>query len=96
MNDRIYYSKEAADYAQKQRLVLVSIAALVGVSIGTLIALLLAPQSGEETRRTVEDGMGKFVEQGREVANHVSHDAQKTASKVRDNVNENIDKIRAT
>ncbi|MEQ8671642.1 MAG: YtxH domain-containing protein [Aggregatilineales bacterium] len=95
MNDRIYYSKEAADYAQKQRMVMISLAALVGVGIGTLIAMLLAPQSGEETRKSMEDNMNHYIDQGRETANQVAKDAQKTAGKVRENLNDNIDKIRA-
>ena len=94
MNDRIYYSKDSADYARKQRMVMVSLAALVGVGIGTLIAMLLAPQSGEETRKSMEGGMNHFADQGREVANQVAKDAQKTVSKVRENLNENIEKIR--
>jgi len=44
---------------------------LAGIGIGALVALLFAPQSGEETRRQiadkVEDGKDFVTAQGREI-----------------------------
>ena len=52
---------------------------IVGALIGAVIALLYAPQSGEETRRVVREKAG------------VAKDAvMKAAAKARDTVNEKI------
>jgi len=42
------------------------LAFLVGAAVGSIAALLLAPEKGEVTRRRLREGGGKVVDKGRE------------------------------
>lgn len=57
--NRTYYSREAAEQANRQKLLL----ALMALGVGAAVALMLAPNSGQEVRenlaRTLEDGVSK-------------------------------------
>lgn len=50
MSQRTYYSQEAKQQAQVQTAIIVAICLGLGVTIGTIVAMLFAPQSGAETR----------------------------------------------
>ncbi len=66
MNERIYYSKEAELQAQRHQIAIVTVFMLLGLTIGTVIALLFAPQSGEKTRHLIGDAVEEGLESGRE------------------------------
>jgi gas vesicle protein len=51
MNKRIYYSQEAEQMARRQMAMGMAMFIVIGGALGALIALLLAPNSGEKTRR---------------------------------------------
>lgn len=75
MNERMYYSAEAARQARRERLQLASFAMLVGTGLGAVLTLLFSPISGEQARRklesAVEDGRNQVedgVKQVREFA----------------------------
>lgn len=58
---RTYYSREAEMRAQRERAAAVLIFLAVGVVLGTLVALLFAPQSGKRTRRELAHSLeGNF------------------------------------
>jgi gas vesicle protein len=61
MNDRIYYSKEAEERAQRERATAVLIFMALGLGVGAVLALLFAPKSGDKTRaelaHTLNDGL---------------------------------------
>jgi len=63
MNDRIYYSHEAEMRANRERAVAVMMFLALGVGIGTVLALMFAPKSGEKLRaeiaRSMEDSLGR-------------------------------------
>ncbi len=80
-NDRIYYSKEAEELAGRQRFILVITAIALGVGFGSVIALLLAPQSGEKTRQQI----GSQVET-------TAKDVINSANRIRDDVAEAVQK----
>jgi gas vesicle protein len=62
MSERIYYSQEAAMRAQQQRAVLAGVVMLVGLGVGTALALLFAPKSGEEIRKDVSGSAERAIE----------------------------------
>lgn len=51
MSTRMYYSQEAEQQAQRERLTLALLASLLGLSLGAVLAFLFAPQSGDKTRQ---------------------------------------------
>jgi gas vesicle protein len=85
MSDRIYYSKEAEQYANTERLVLAVLVLITGLGIGTVLALLFAPQEGRETRKHIADG-----------AEHILDNSRATGNKVVENVVDSVGKIRRT
>ncbi|MBE0690948.1 MAG: YtxH domain-containing protein [Anaerolineae bacterium] len=83
MTDRIYYSREAETRAQQHQLALVLAAAAISLGIGALIALILAPQTGEETRRTLEDHLDDVLDSGKHVASQVRRDVEERVHNAR-------------
>jgi gas vesicle protein len=65
MNDRIYYSREAEMQAVRDRNVAMLAVLVIGVTIGTALALLFAPRSGEKTRAQLTDMLEKEFDEGR-------------------------------
>lgn len=65
MSERIYYSDEARKRAQRDGLLIVAVFTALGLSIGTVLAMLFAPQSGQETRREISSAVEKQVKSGR-------------------------------
>lgn len=66
MNSRMYYSKEAEQRAMRERVLVIAIVSLVGIAVGSVIMLLLAPQSGDETRQNIGKAVGDAVERSSE------------------------------
>jgi hypothetical protein len=59
MSDRIYYSREAEERAQRQRMVAVLVFMALGLGVGAVIAMMFTPE-GQKARKK----MGKAVEDG--------------------------------
>lgn len=66
MTSRIYYSEEARNRALMERSVIAAVCIALGVTIGTILALLFAPQEGNDTRRELVNK-----------ADDLRHDAEK-------------------
>lgn len=60
MSDRIYYSRDAEARAQRDNLLLALMVLAFGLGIGALMALLLAPRSGDEMRRAIADEVNRI------------------------------------
>ena len=56
---------------------------LTGVAIGAGLALLYAPQSGEETRKKIRDGYDKVSDDVKESYEKFSKEAQKTIDAIK-------------
>ena len=60
MNNRLYYSEEAEQLVKRQQAMAVILFTTVGLTIGAVLALLLAPKSGDQIRRelssTINEG----------------------------------------
>ncbi len=60
MSDRVYYSREAEQRAQRDTLLLALMVLAFGLGIGAVLALLLAPRSGDEMRRALADEVNRL------------------------------------
>lgn len=80
MNERVYYSREAEQRAQRDRMLVALVATALGVGLGTVIALILAPQPGEETRNQIGQQVGQ-------VAHEVLHGVDRLRSDVGERLN---------
>jgi gas vesicle protein len=76
MNERTYYSTEAAQRAKRERFQLVTLAMLVGTGLGAVIALLFSPVTGEEARSKLESA----VEEGKDQVEDGVKQVQRFAS----------------
>ena len=94
MNERMYYSHEAAQRAQRERLIIAFFSMVVGAGVAALLALIYAPQRGEETRHELGQHLGQAMTQGRKTANHVAHDVRENADRLREDVEERLEAAR--
>ena len=67
---------------------------LIGVAIGAAAALLLAPQSGEETRRDLRRGARRARRAAQDIAGDLSTKVSDTFEQARDRVEQGIDNAR--
>jgi gas vesicle protein len=63
---------------------------VLGVSTGAVVALLFAPQSGEELRGDIADGAAVDINKIRHTANNLKRKAQKTAALAQDHLQDAI------
>lgn len=90
MSDRMYYSYEAEQRARREKLMLVLLAAGVSVTIGALIAMLFAPQTGDELREQISEQMTDAVNKGQKLAQSTSEQVVEQADKLRENAQDRI------
>lgn len=88
MTDRVYYSSEAEQQARREQVVMALLVAGLSVSIGAVIALLFAPQSGAKTRHRV-------TEQIDQVAANVQKNTDQVVKKVRDDLEQRLQNVRS-
>ena len=69
--NRIYYSQEAEDHAKREQTISNLLFLGLGVSIGAISALLLAPFKGEKTREELSSWVGDNFDTGREATGSV-------------------------
>ena len=63
-NNRTYYSHEAEMHAARRNAALIVLALSIGAGVGTAVALLFAPTSGQHTREGLTHGLEHSLEQG--------------------------------
>ncbi|MFW5692307.1 MAG: YtxH domain-containing protein [Chloroflexota bacterium] len=80
MNERIYYSEAARRRAQRQQLVLTLAVAGLSLSIGAIIALLFAPEAGEDVRQEVRDRLNEILDRYGEASQHIVEDVRDRVS----------------
>lgn len=85
MSGRKYYSNEAYYQVQQEKLMLAIVATLCGVGIGALIALIFAPQAGDETRTQIEETL-KTV--GRDVSGRMDKVKNEVHNRISSRINE--------
>ncbi len=94
MSDRIYYSREAEERANRERTAAVLVFLALGLVVGTAIALLFAPNPGSKTRRelggAVEGTFGESLEGAAATVKRL----EKEFSELRRRVEDRIDDLR--
>jgi len=68
MNDRIYYSRDAESQAMRERNTAILAFLVIGMAIGTALALLFAPRSGEKTRAELSGVLDHGFDEGRKAS----------------------------
>ena len=68
---------------------------LAGAAIGAGLALLFAPQSGEETRKKVKEFSGKVTDEVKEGYEKVSSEAKKAIEQVKHTAEKAVDNVKA-
>jgi gas vesicle protein len=92
MNERIYYSREAEMQAQRARTVMAVAVMVVGMGVGTIMALLFAPKPGRDTREALADSAGHMYENSRESTGKMIESLRKDFDKFRSDVEERLQK----
>ena len=65
-NNRIYYSQEAENQSKREQTISNLLFLGLGLGIGTISALLLAPYKGAKTREELSSWVGENFDTGRE------------------------------
>ena len=68
---------------------------LTGAAIGAGLALLFAPQSGEETRKKIKDFSGKVADDVKEGYEKIAKEAKKSIESVKTSAEKAIDTVKA-
>ena len=68
MNDRIYYSRDAESQAMRERTTAILAFFVIGITVGTALALLFAPRSGDKTRAELADALDHSFDEGRKAS----------------------------
>jgi len=90
MSERKYYSEQSKQRAQREQFLLIGVFLALGLSIGTALAILFAPQSGEETREEIINRAEKQFESGRETTEKTMARLQEDFNKLRALVEERL------
>ena len=90
MNNRIYYSEEAAEHARRKQTAGAVMAMLIGMSVGAILALLYAPQEGSTTRHQINDTAEDYYENGRDSTKSALHRLQQEFNDFREQMEDRI------
>jgi gas vesicle protein len=85
---RIYYSREAEMKAKREQTLAMILFLGLGVSIGGILALLFAPNSGEDTRQELSSAFEDRFEDSREATQQALHRMEGQVSDLRKRLDE--------
>jgi gas vesicle protein len=89
-NDRVYYSHDAETRAKREMATFTMLALMLGLGIGALLALLLAPSSGKKARHDLAKSMGENWENGRDAVDPMVKRLEEKFGDLLKNVEERI------
>ena len=91
---RMYYSREAEMRAAREKAAMTFIFLLVGLGIGTALALLFAPRAGSEVRGELSHATEEALNQGRDAVNPALKRLEKDFADLRKKVDDRISDMR--
>ncbi len=65
-SNRTYYSHEAEQRAERERINLIVVCLMVGLGIGSVMAMLFAPTEGKKLRKDLRHTVEESVHNGRD------------------------------
>ena len=74
-NQRKYYSQESARQVKNEKLLIAIVAAICGVGLGTIMALILTPKDGEEIRQEISEQLEHVINMGQERSKELRENA---------------------
>ena len=86
MNNRIYYSEEAAQVARRQTTLAVILFTAFGLGIGAALALLFAPSKGEEIRHNLSNTVADGVDKTGDAIHKMEKDISELRKRIEDRV----------
>ena len=89
-NNRTYYSHDAEMHAMRDRTVLSLVFLTFGLGIGTLIALLFAPNSGDKTRKQLIDNAENTLQTGHDAVEPLIKRVEEKFDDFKENVKEHL------
>ena len=93
MTNRIYYSEEAEKTMKRRRFMDALMFAGLGIGIGSVVALLLAPNEGEKTRELSANTLEEGFHRGRESTDEALSQLEQEVPNLRERVNDLVGKI---
>jgi gas vesicle protein len=90
MNDRIYYSHDAEVHAMRKTTVLTALFLMLGLGVGTILALLFAPADGAKTRHKLARSMGDGLQSGSESIEPMVKRLEEQLNELRKSVEERL------
>lgn len=87
---RTYYSEDAKQRAQAKTTAVVAICLALGATIGTAIAVLFAPQSGDQTRDELASTVDNQLAQGREATDSAIERLQEQVSRLQERLEDMV------
>jgi gas vesicle protein len=88
MNDRIYYSRDAESQAMRERTMAILAFFAIGITVGTALALLFAPRSGDKTRAELADALDHRFDEGRRASGDAVERLEKDFADLRKRIEE--------
>jgi gas vesicle protein len=91
-NDRVYYSHDAETQAKREMVAISMLALTLGLGIGAMVALLLAPTSGKKARHDLAESMG---ETGHDTVDPMLRSLEEKFGELLKNVEERLTHLKA-
>lgn len=89
-NERVYYSHDAEIGAARDKTRLVVLCLMIGLGIGSALALLFAPTSGKAIRQDLAKSVEAGLQTGRETVEPLVKRLEEDLAEMRKNVEERL------
>jgi gas vesicle protein len=93
LNERVYYSQEAEQKAQQERIGLALTMLALGLGLGGFLALLFAPTSGDEMRQSLAEKAEQAYNDGRDATSQAIESLQKDLEQLRTDFDDRLKAI---